>query len=251
VQISISRFVTSGLPATSFNLSNYINNQVGEYDAKKITVKIINDTDVSGPGQGRSGSGGFEFQDMLLSSLSYNYDVQGFFTEELTYTGHISNLSSGFIGKFTIRTSDDTGNVYRRQDFGGVSLPSPIPANPVIQSVSASMNINYGEVPSWGNFYTIKNKYLMFPVDVSCSITILDLGFSQSEDGFSTDLNGDTIIDDSVDEVAMAITGPPNVNLGSKNFFTGFERNGGAAGNNDYATITYNFKNNNNYFSVS
>lgn len=253
VSITTSKFITSGLGPSipSFSLSDYIENAVGTYPSYKLTVKIIDQSvSSSDPGYGRNGAGGFEFKDMLVSSISYNYDVQGFFTEDITYVGHISNLNSGFIGKFTVRTENDTGEVYRRKDFAGITLPNIIPTNSVLQSVNASLNISYGDVPTWGNFYTLKSKYIAFPVDISCEINILNLGYKQDSDGFSL-LDGSNVIDDSVSEYSISISGPPTVNIGSKNFLTSMNANGGDAGSSDYSTITYNFKNNNNSFSIS
>ena len=119
-------------------------------------------------------------------------------------------------------------------------------------SVSASMNINYGEIPTFGGLYTYKNKYMTYPVDISCTYEVLDREYAQSRVDY-TGSDPDTIIDDDLESYyrVISIGGVPAINLGEKNFLTNIDRSGGDAGNSDYSIYRYTYKNNDNSFSIS
>lgn len=228
--ISFAKFISDGHGAllSGFNIANEI------YKTPPTTYDIE---------IGVVGGGGFKFIDTVLTNLTYNFNNEGDFTEELTFAGHVSEQKSSIAAPAV-----EYGQTRRRQDFNkAVSLPSEIPSASILLSVSASIGINYGEIPTFGGFYTAKNKYISYPVDISCDYEILDIGYSQSR----TDYTNDDLINDQIDYRAITIGGIPTINLGDKNILTAIDRSGGEAGQGGYSTLRYTYKNNNNSFSIS
>jgi hypothetical protein len=274
------------------------------------------------------GGGGFTLTDAVLSSVVFNYPTQGFFTEELTYTGNLiseypnycvesfwlitlenyngnglvtfqynhcdgsfgsisRSINGSYNEKITVQSKDipvitsktgldnviisiaiveEYGTVYRRQHFTK-SIPAGIPETTLL-SVTTSLNINYGQIPTYGGFLSLYGKYISFPVDVSCTYEMLDVGNSISQINSNTGIisfgatgatgsvgaTGPIIKNaakDLVTDVAISISGPPTINLGSKNFLSSIDRSGGDAGQSNYSTVKYTFKNNDNSFTVS
>lgn len=232
LNISFSKFISDdhGSAISGFNLADEL------YKAPPTTHEIR---------IGIVGGGGLKFVDTVFTGVTYTFSNQGYFTEELNYTGHVSEAISS-ISAPTV----EEGIVKRRQDFNkSVSLPSELTSSTLL-SVQASMNINYGEVPSFGKFYTAQNKYMTYPVDINCVYEVLDKGYSQSRSDY-TAVDGKNLINDEVTEQAITIGGVPSINLGNKNFLSNVERNGGDAGNSDYSIFKFTYKNNNNSFTVS
>lgn len=231
VSITISKFLPSSGSASilsSFSLPDIL--YTVPPASYELDIKVI-------------GASGLYFKDAVLSSLSYKYNTQGFFTEDITYTGHVTATSAS-----TADRAANTGIVYRRQDFLKGTLPSDISGDDVLLSAEVNANINYGEIPTYGRFSTVSNKYITYPVDITCSYEILDLGYKQERIDYLSAYNH---INDQISYETIIIGGPPQIDLGNKNFLTSVERNGGDAGNNSYATLRYNYKNNNNQFILS
>lgn len=232
LNISFSKFISDGHGSaiSGFNLEDEL--YTTPPTAHEIKIGVV-------------GGGGLKFVDTVFTGVTYTFTNQGFFTEELNYTGHVSEA----IASISAPTVEE-GIVKRRQDFNkSVALPSELTSSTLL-SVQASLNINYGEVPSFGRFYTIKNKYMTYPVDVSCVYEVLDRGYSQSRSDYTL-TSGDNLINDEVTDRVISIGGVPEIDLGSKNFLSNVERNGGDAGNSDYSIFKFTYKNNNNSFTVS
>jgi hypothetical protein len=220
--VSITRFLDSDSPSIAFNLLDYIeNNSVGSYPVHSVAIDLIDD-------QGTSK--GIQFSYMLLSSIAYSYSVQGFFTEQISYIGSASSE-----GGLTSITAGDSGLVKRRKDFLGVTFPDQ-PPEFALQSVDFSMNINYGDVPSFGAFKTFDTKYITVPVDISVSIETINRGYGQDLPD-----NDTAEFIDSISESAISISGPPSIAINDC-FLVGFEQNGGDAGNSDYSRLRYTYK---------
>lgn len=231
VSITVSKFLPSGATASilsGFSLPDIL--YTVPPTTYELDIKVV-------------GASGLYFKDAVLSSLSYRYNTQGFFTEDITYTGHVTATSTSVADRV-----ENTGIIYRRQDFSKGTLPLNMPDDSVLLSVEASANINYGEIPTYGRFSTASNKYITYPVDITCSYEVLDLGYKQERLEYLPAYNH---INDQISYETIIIGGPPQINLGSENFLTSVERNGGDAGNNSYATLRYNYKNNNNQFILS
>jgi len=233
ITVSVTNVISStggNLVLGGFNLENQIYNSTP--DTRDIQIDIV-------------GGGGLKFRDFVLKSATFNFPNQGNFTEQLTFEGHVvesSSSSSDFSG------GSDTINVGRRQHYilGG----SPTLPGQHLLNVEASINLNYGTVPTYGNFYTVKGKYISFPVDVSCTYEILDLGYSQSDSTYGVG-DGGLTVNDTVSYGAISIGGPPSISLGDKCFLVNAERSGGDAGQNNYSIYKYTYRNNNNKFTVS
>jgi len=240
VSVSFTKFLSPSILSivSGFNLRNKIMASPTGYT---LAVGVL-------------GGGGFTLTDAVLSSVVFNYTNQGFFTEEVTYTGHLISGNAGGGSEF----AGEENTVYRRQHFTK-SIPAGIPET-VLLSVTASLNINYGQIPTYGGLLSIKGKYISFPVDVSCTYEMLDTGVSTitsnsvSMSYGATGATGPVTVNtakDTITDVAISISGPPTINLGSKNFLSSIDRSGGDAGQSNYSTVKYTFKNNDNSFTVS
>lgn len=233
-------------PTVEVSFSKFLSNGIGpSFPGFNLTASPPQTASLS---IGISGGGGLNFADMVVGSASYTFNTEGFFTEQLTFTGHVMEGSStAFVG------FNEEGIVKRRQDFILSGFPAEVSAllssGHVLLSVEASFNANYNFIPTYGNFYTIKGKYLSYPVDVSCSFEILDRGYTHTS--VADAVSG--AIDDTVNNRSIVISGGGvTINLGSQNFLTGIERTGGDAGqSSSYSTYRYTYKNNNGSFTVS
>jgi hypothetical protein len=233
-------------PTVEVSFSKFLSNGVGpSFPGFNLTSSPPQTASLS---IGISGGGGLSFADMVVGSASYTFNTEGFFTEQLTFTGHVMGASAApFVG------FNEEGIVKRRQDFILSGFPQEVSAllssGHVLLSAEASFNANYNFVPTYGNFYTIKGKYLSYPVDVSCSFEILDRGYTHTS--VADAIAGS--IDDTVQNRSIVISaGGVTINLGSENFLVGLERTGGDAGqSSSYSTYRYTYKNNNGSFTVS
>lgn len=231
LSISFTKFMSDDY--SSFLSGFDIRNEIYKTPPEKYDIEI-----------GIVGGGGLKFVNTVLGGVTYNFTNQGDFTEELSFIGHVSEAISSIAAPAV-----EYGQTKRRQHFIKANIPSEIPSSTLL-SVTASMNINYGTIPTFGKFYTHKNKYITYPVDISCTYEVLDKGYSQARSDY-TGSNEETIINDEVSYRSIVISGVPSVNLGDKNILTNVDRNGGDAGNNDYSIYRYTYKNNDNSFSVS
>lgn len=233
---------------------------------------------------------GIQLKDCLLKSINYKFGTDGFFTEDLTFQSHLL-LNSGLSP--AIRYSEDspsfiphTGTVKRRQDFFISGVPPEVSGHMVsghvLLSVDLSINFDYGEIPSYGRFYTSANKYVKYPIDISCTFEVLDRGFytvtgnMYSDTGtipysyiysginppppYSGEIRSSGNINEVVNSVfenmfttgiLFGINDSLTVNLGSNNFLTGRERSGGDAGQSNYSIYRYTYKNTTSEFTLS
>jgi hypothetical protein len=236
LNISFTKFISDDYSSalSGFNIRNKI--YLTPPETHEIKIGVI-------------GGGGYKFVDTVFAGVTYTFTNQGFFTEELNYIGHVSEAIASVSAPAV-----QEGIVKRRQDFDkNVARPAELTSSTLL-SVQASLNINYGEVPSYGRFYTARNKYITYPVDISCAYEILDREYSQSRVDYSTESIGGVnynLINDEVTYRTISIGGVPTIDLGSKNFLANIERNGGDAGNSDYSILKFTYKNNDNSFTVS
>jgi hypothetical protein len=127
---------------------------------------------------------GLEIKDALLKSINYTFGTNGFFTENIGFSSHVL-LSSGI--KYTVKPYEDnnfiphTGTVKRRQDFYISGVPAEVAAHlssgHALLSADVSISIDYGDIPSYGRFFSVMNKYVRYPIDVTCSFEVLDRGY--------------------------------------------------------------------------
>ena len=207
------------------------------------------------------GGGGMKFKDMVLKSITYNFPNEGNFTEQLTYEGHMVEDFSAL----SETNSEFTSKVKRRKDFNmsGNTFPKEVAGllfgqnevagqSGILLSVEASLNISYGEIPTFGYFPSTRNKYVSLPIDISCTYEVLDKGYKNQNNLFYTSQNvSGYYVGDNVEAQNIIISAFPTINLGTGNFLTNIDRSGGDAGQNDYSVYKYTYKNNDGSFIVS
>jgi hypothetical protein len=198
------------------------------------------------------------FEKCLLRSLNYSFSSDGKFTENIGMFTHVFASGSG-----GMTTGNRTGIVKTRQDFNisGCEFPSELSGilkmetNRVLKSVDISIAMNWNELPFHGQMTSYKHKFIQFPLDITCSFNVLDLGYSQLEDEY--DKTTYNIIDDyysgevgTPDRIIKISAGGFAYDLGSGNILTSINRNGGDADNTGYSTYTYTYKNSKNQFKI-
>jgi hypothetical protein len=232
INLSFSRYLTSS-QYTNINAQNKVGSS--RPSVEEISFGVV-------------GGAGFKLNDMRIKSLSFNFPNEGNFTEQVSYEGVTNQTPSAF---FKI-DPPESGIVLRRKDFAGGSFPTEVSGKRIL-SVEASVNINYGHIPTWGNFYTNYSSYVSVPLDISCTFEVLDLGQNNSLNDLYTNAdNGQKIFTSHLSNSSIVInSGGPTIDLGGENFLSNIERSGGDAGQNNYSVYKVTYKNTNNYFTVS
>jgi hypothetical protein len=155
--------VGSGSLVATSSTESAINFVVG-----KDTEEEIGSAGNTGPGKTTS----ITCNPIYLQSLSYNFAVDGDFTEEVTFvglskavgTGNLSSPSGGFTDRQT---------VLRRQNFNQLSsnLPSQVSGQNV-QSVSISADLGRESMYKLGRFKEF-HRYVNFPLEISLDIEVI------------------------------------------------------------------------------
>jgi hypothetical protein len=148
-EVTITRSIIGG-PAITLDLSN-------DCTSAEEILNVQQDIEIV------SDAGGFIVQNAYLSGYSVNFDVEGVFTEEISYVG--DSIISGGSG-FTAQ--NDQVHLPRRQDWTGPSGAT---------SASLSLDIGREAVYVLGEYQPIK-RFVQFPVEVS-----LDIGYLLPEGG--------------------------------------------------------------------
>lgn len=158
--------VGSGSLVATSSKESVINFVVG-----KDTEEEIGSAGNTGPGVTTS----ITCNPIFLQSLSYNFAVDGDFTEEVTFvglskavgTGNLSSPSGGFTDRQT---------VLRRQNFNQLSssLPSQVSGQNV-QSVSISADLGRESMYKLGRFKEF-HRYVNFPLEISLDIEVIAQG---------------------------------------------------------------------------
>lgn len=226
---------------------------------------------------------GIKCKDMLLSSINYKFATDGFFTEECSFTGH--SLESGVLkvgdaGYYQYDKKSEganfiphSGTTKRRPTFFLGQAPREVAtllaSGAILTSVDVSINFDYGEYPAYGGFYTVANKYIKYPFDISCSFEVLDRGYLQyknetwegllPESGFLNranqsdgKINLDTVYNElNTESIELGISGALTIDLGDNNYLSNSDRSGGEAGQTSYTIYKFTYKNSNNVFTIS
>lgn len=148
-EITITRSIIGG-PAISLDLSNDCTSAEELLNIEQ-NIEIVSD------------AGGFIVENAYLSGYSVNFDVEGVFTEEISYVGD-SVITSG--AGFT--PLSDQVHLPRRQDWTGPS-----------GATSASLSLEIGREPVFvlGEYKPLK-RFVQFPIEVT-----LDIGYLLPEGG--------------------------------------------------------------------
>lgn len=233
-------------PRTTFSLQKILTDDYGPtfpgFDIRDLIPKRpVDKYDV---GATIYGGGSIKLKDCVLTGISYSFRNQGFFTEDLTFEGTVTEATSaGSEGTGLTRNAE--GVPYMRQHFTGGTLPSEV-SNKNILGIQIDLSISYAELVTFGVFKTYENKFVSLPVQASVSFETLDRGYSQSEIDFSEyDIN-----DEIVKQAILINTIPVSIDLGGANVLTSVDRSGANAGDSDYSTLTYNYMNVDNSFKL-
>lgn len=259
--IAINKFIASNAPALGINkyLFPHPSGTKPSLQNVKILTRATPDTNEQPITE-------LEFNDVIINSIKYTFETQGFFTEEVTFSGH--SIKSGVIQpnvEFT--RTEVSGITKRRADFYASGLPievkSLIDKGAALTSVSLTIDFQYGEYPAYGNFYTGSNKYVKYPYDITCSFDLIDRGYAFLTDVYvmasgktnptqEKDISLSTIFKNTTSNtINIGIKNTLNINLGTGNYLQSSERSGGDAGQGNYTTYKYTYKNNTSSFTIS
>jgi len=219
----------------------------------------------------------------LLTEISYNLAVDSRMTESLTFvtknlvrTGSTSPPYLGESGTLLkgsfldIRSKDDDGNLLFRlptevKDIVDITEPDPdggtIDISRAIQSISASVSLEYGELTDIGKWRGSNQaddpseqnrwRYITTPITVSCEIGAT-VRKSVQRDILMKDTNFMTAFPTSDREIRIVLGRGDNpgqtrfvIDLGSKNHLTSIGFSGGdVGGGNVEASFSYSNTNN-------
>lgn len=195
---------------------------------------------------------------MFISSISYNYSVDGNATESITMTGNnkfwdastngviatTPNVlyGSGGTSAFPLDGNDaPASGVTRRQRFDifGSTLPpevlsqnTNVPGASGIQSISVSVDFGREDQLELGRFGPY-NKYATFPIEVTTEFEVVSTnGDLIAISGVNTNLTNRTII---LRDAAGTV-----INVGNRNRLSSVNYSGGDTGGGN-ATVTYSY----------
>ena len=193
---------------------------------------------------------------LQVSSVSYNFEVNGPFTESISFVGHNKEWS-------TARTFSSTGelgythsgNLARRQDYSTSSSVIPSEVQGTMQNITVSFDFSRREILDLGKRQGVSTpsqvnqyKLLNVPVEVTTeSNTVV------AEKDFSSDIDAQSFSNAPANKEIKAVVsiGGTNTifNMGTENYLADVNRSGGdSGGGNVEASYTYkNF----NTFSIS
>lgn len=187
------------------------------------------------------GGGSIKLADCVLTGLSYNFSNQGWFTEELSFEGSVSEqTAAGAAGTGLTRTAE--GTPYQRQHFLSSTLPAEVDGE-VLLSVSVDLSIGYDELVSYGTFYTYETKFVQVPISVNSTFEILDRGYSQTD----IDYIANEVMDSLTKQAIVINSTPVSIDLGDKNILVTIERRGANAGDSNYSTLAFTYTNINDF----
>lgn len=108
------------------------------------------------------------FPKCKIDSVAYNLDVDGNFTEEITFLGfskHINSSGCADIGPLA-KPTDSNEYPYRRQHFESSTLGGNL------SNVSATTSFNFNKIKEFGKSYIDPNKtYPTYPIITQLSVT--------------------------------------------------------------------------------
>ena len=177
--------------------------------------------------------------DMYLSSFKYVFSTEGNFEEEVSLIGDNKTWTGGAGNGFK---STNSPIIARRKDFlmGSSILPTSIPANSNIASISISVNINRENIAQFGSrtpFFRLPT----FPIETVTEISVI----AKEKDTVETKIDTPcgTIVDSTIAEkIYIAICEGTNIDLGINNKLVSTTYGGGdATGGN--VKINYTYKN--------
>ena len=197
---------------------------------------------------------------LFISSVSYNYSVDGSATESVTLVGNdrFWNTSHGVLGSDPTAlwgtdnisqningTDTPLSGVVRRTDVDLSASTIPVEVknnggddsgdnNFHVQSIAVSTDLGQENIQELGRFgpYT---RYATFPIEVTCEFEVI----ATSGDLISVSGNAPNLVDRSI---TIKETAGTIINLGSKNKLSSVSYSGGDTGGGN-STVTYSYSN--------
>lgn len=164
-----------------------------------------------------------------LTSLSYNFPVNGFFTTTRSFTGYSKKAKSPATS-FTESEADP--EVRRRQHFSG-TLPNGI-SNNAIQNIDVTYSINRTPVPE---FATRKPyaSYVNFPIETTVTFELL----TQKLDSYDIDAMQTACksISSITEDITISVCDYGSITI-KKAFLTSIKYNGAEANSNSNQTMS-------------
>ena len=203
---------------------------------------------------------------MYVSSVSFNFPVDGNFTESVTLVGNHKKWYAGG-ASYTLSGAPtaaalQTGDVMKRHNFEFETIPASIqPAgsddgfkgDAVIQNVTVSTDFGREAINALGTKLPY-HRYVTFPVEVTCEIEVI------INDAKEQDINALPLADSNLSEESIKIkvwdehqndaagiqggasTLRHTIDLGDKNKITSITYGGGDTGGGN-ATYSYSYRN--------
>jgi len=193
---------------------------------------------------------------LQISSVSYEFNIDGPVSESITFTGHNKDWS-------TIRTFASTGelgyphdaNVSKREDYSVASSVIPSEVQGALQSISISFDLSRREILDLGKRQGVSsasqaNRYKLLDLPVEITTTLNTVVAAKD---FSGDINAQSFTNTPSSEQIKVVLNANGSNItfdmGSGNALGDVSRSGGdAGGGNVEASYTYK---NYNTFSIS
>ena len=247
-----------GLPAqntTKRNIADCQNNECDIY----FTVNSDQDEAVA-----KGNHDAFVFcSGMFVSSDSFNFATDGYFTESVTLVGNHKQWvtapgANKMTGVPTGNINDDTGQVKQRQNFYFITEPATVgatvDAETAISSVTVSTDFGREEMNVLGQKLPY-HRYVTFPIEVTCDIEMYVTRISTQAGGNRLDAfpNKTNLTEESI-KIGVANSDVQDINslggahllhtidLGTKNKIQSITWGGGDTGGSN-ATLTLSYRN--------
>ena len=247
---------------TVLTLTGVQNNKCDAY----LTIHPDTAENAGDAGTGKNAESYVWCSGMYVSSVSFNFPVDGNFTESVTLVGNHKKWYAGGATKILANApttgSLDTGDIMKRHNFEFETIPASIqPAgaddgfkgDAVVQNVSVSTDFGREAINALGTKLPY-HRYVTFPVEVTCDIEVV-INDAKAQDIDALPLRDSNLTEESIkikvwDEHqndAAGIQGGAStlrhtIDLGDKNKVTSITYGGGDTGGGN-ATYSYSYRN--------
>lgn len=261
VNLTISKFISSNAPALGINKKLFPYPSGTKPSVRNAQI-ITRPTPLIQPEETPLTQ--LKFNDLVITSIGYKFATEGFFTEEISFTGH--SLESGVVPAGGFSRTEVTGITKRRADFYASGVPIEvaqlISKGAALRAVELTIGFQYGEYPTYGQFYTSASKYVKYPYDMNCSFELVDRAYTPLTDTYAMNsgylnqsqeetMSLSTVYKDMTgNPIHIGISGALAIDLGTGNYLISSERSGGDAGQGNYTVYKYIYKNNNSSFTI-
>jgi|694.fasta_scaffold26138_18 hypothetical protein len=261
LNITISKFISDNSPALGIN-KDLFPKPSGTKPSVRNAQILTRPTPLINPVETPLTQ--LKFNDLVITSIGYKFATEGFFTEEIAFAGH--SLTSGVVPAGSFVRTETTGITKRRADFYASGVPIEvaqlISKGAALRAVELTIGFQYGEYPTYGQFYTAASKYVKYPYDITCSFELVDRAFTPLTDTYvmnsgklnqlqAEDMSLSTIYKSMTgNSINIGVSGALSIDLGTGNYLQSSDRSGGDAGQGNYTVYKYIYKNNSSSFTI-